>query len=440
MTTFWTPVEAKLAQAVALERLGRSSDALTRARALLPEVTRLAYPPLEVELLLTEGRIALSRDELTDAQKPLLRAEELGLAQGLLAQAIVAAARRIYSEARTGADLPGLLRQAAVLEPLSRNLRGDAFARPLLLNNVGVVHQAMGQRERAFESFSRAREALSGAPRIDLELTVIDRNVAMLTRDLARRERLARGVWERLREQLGERHLSALEALMVYARYVDDPAAARPLSEAACKLYREVYPELRLLRVQCEVYRGLLAYELGDLEVASVAHSEVAKIIDDELADDALRRNPSLLTRHHLARGWLALFHGAPEKSGRHFADALALASAPEWWWRAWAAQAELGIGMALLHESKSVLALPHLQRALLIYREVSEVSEDTEHKRRMALAQLSLVRALRALPPSASGGMPEEGVQAARDAAAYYERASPSVYRERIEELRGKR
>src|SRR5690606_19137419 len=166
------------------------------------------YPPTLAETALLRGKILLLQRELEAAIATLRLAEQTGLEHGLLALAVTAAARRLYAESVSGQGLAGLERQLAVFEPLSRSLRGDRFARPLLLNNAGVVYMAAGQRDHAYRYFRLARAALDSVDRPDLELTAIDQNLAMITSDPGARAALARATWLQLRDALGEQHLS----------------------------------------------------------------------------------------------------------------------------------------------------------------------------------------------------------------------------------------
>src|SRR5205823_4501937 len=110
--------------------------------------------------------------------------------------------------------------------PLARARECDHFARPLLLNNIGAAYMAIGDREKARDYFEKAKQDLGSYPSADLELTSIDRNLALLTSDDAQRTALAKAVWQRLRDALGEAHPTTLDALSAYSAFEPDPSVA----------------------------------------------------------------------------------------------------------------------------------------------------------------------------------------------------------------------
>jgi len=416
-------LEARLAGAVALEHLGRSSDALGIVRALVPEARRAGYPPVLADALLTEGRILLFREDRAGARVPLAAAEELSFEHGMLARGVVAAARRIYVDAMRGDDLAGLLRQAGVIEPLSRGLR-DGFARPLLLNNLGVLHMALQQREQARASFEQARAAVAGVRQPDLELTTIDRNLAMLTTDADERAALVKRVWERRRAALGDAHLSTLEVLLSYAKYLPDPGKALPVVREACARYREAHPELRTPRAECQAYQAFVTSELGDLLGAAALFDDVVAVFADGASDGAH-------IAHRLAMGHAAWCRGDAAAARAAFAEVLRIATGDAWWVRGAAAQAHLGIGLAWRTADPPRAAIDHLERAVATYQDLAGLNEDVESKQRLALARLTLAARLRQ-----AGDATPRIAELERQAAAFYRAAGPESYRDRLASL----
>jgi len=416
-------LEARLAAAVALERLGRSSDALRLVQQVVSEARAVGYAPLQADSLLAEGRILLFREDRAQARGPLAAAEELSFEHGMLARGVVAAARRIYVDAMRGDDLPGLVRQAAVIEPLSRGLR-DGFARPLLLNNVGVLHMALEQREQARAAFAQARVALAGVRQPDLELTTIDRNLAMLTSDGDQRAALARSVWERRRAALGDAHLSTLEALLSYAKYLSDPGAALPVVRESCARYREQYSELRGPRVECHAYEAFVTSELGDLRGAASSSDEVVAVLAGDASANA--RIARLLATGHAAR-----YRGDDRAARAAFAEVLAAATGDAWWLREAAAHAHLGIGQGWSTFEPPRAALEHLERALATYEQLDKLNEESESKQRLALARVTLAAALRH-----HGGAAPRVAELERMAAEFYRAAGPESYANRLASL----
>jgi len=419
-----TALQRVLAAAIARERLGHSAEALGDLRANKAEVARLGYVPLVVEFGLAEGRILLARSAYAEAQRTLADVENLALANGLLASAVEAGARRIYCETmESDGDPKALLRQAEVLEPLSRGLRGEGLARPLLLNNLGVVHMSMEQRGLARAAFAEASTLVATLQHPDLELSAIDRNLAMLTPENDARERLACGVWERRRALLGDEHLSTHEALLSYGKYVRDPARALPLVTEACSLYRRHHPELLDARAHCGSYQGLLSSELEDHAGAVAAYEEVVRFTA-ESADAYLR------AQHGLARAAVSLERGELPAARVAFQEVLAGATGTAWWDRARAATAHLGIAITWRDPDDARTATVHLEQAIVAFEEVSALNEDTEYKLRLALARMTLAELLRERGQTASSAA------VARLAADYYRAAGPVTYQGRLHQL----
>jgi len=228
-------LRGQLSLAAALERAGRSGDALRLAEGALGSAQRMGYPPAILEAALAKGSVLASRTDVAAGVEPLTLAEELALQQRQLSTAVIAGARRIYLEGVRGTGLDRLAGQADVLERLRRGLGNEQYARPRLLNYLGILYMARDQRESAWRSFSDAKRALGHPVPVDPELMFIDMNVAMLTRDRAERELRAQVAWQRVRDQLGEQHPVTLYEQCRYAHYVMDPivaAAAVAIGEA----------------------------------------------------------------------------------------------------------------------------------------------------------------------------------------------------------------
>lgn len=409
----------RLSHARALDRAGRSQEALAEARVELGVAQRLAYPPAIVEAALLEGTSLLFRRELAAAVAPLALAEHTALEHGLLAAAVVASARRIYAEGSLGGDLAGLLRQAALIEPLSRSLRGDRFARPLLLNNVGVLHMARGQRDEARRLFEQARAALDGVPAPDLELINIDKNLAMLTADPAERATVARRVWERLRDTLGAPNLQTLEVLYSYGHYVLDPSVSRPLIEQACNLYDRVHPDLVAMRADCGSYLAFLNAELGDAAAAAARYAEVADVASRST-------DPYAISWGQLAAGHVSLHRGALVQARSHFDDVITTrSSSGEWSDRLLVAHARLGTGFADAAAGRDGAAIEHFELALETYRETTGINEDVENHQRLALSRLALAAALRR-----TGADPARATELEDLAAQYHRSAGTTAHR----------
>jgi serine/threonine protein kinase len=377
-------IRTRLSRAAVLDRAGRSEDARDLARATVVDAEQLGYAPLVAEAHLALGKVLLGRrDEATTATASLARARAIGLEQRMFPLAIEAGARQIYVEAMQDGRATDLLRDAALLEPISRSLAGDHFARPLLLNNIGSVHMADGDRAAARESYEAAHAALQGVTSPDVELTCIDKNRAMLNPDPAQRRPLARSVWERRRDALGDHHLFTLEALDAYARYEPDPTAAYELITATCTGY-DAHPELLKQRMTCHAYQAFLAEYRGDRESAHSMYRDVTRLAKASDAANAF---------------WGQLATGHDQRLERDATGAIDTFSAifqsyrnsRDWWVRYRAADALLGWGLAERDRGESAAAARLLGDAAAMFDEIAQLNEEIEFRFRGDLARRML-------------------------------------------------
>jgi tetratricopeptide (TPR) repeat protein/predicted Ser/Thr protein kinase len=414
----------RLSRADALDRAGRAAEALDVAAAALTDAQTLGYPLTVIEAALIKGRLLLLRRDFTAAVAPLALAESLALEHRQLAAAVVASARRLYVEGMLSDDLVGLRRQVALLEPLSRGITGDHFARPLLLNNIGVVYQASGDRETARRYFEAASAELASVAAPDPELTCIDANLAMVTADPAVRVTLARNVWERLRDQLGAQHPSTIAALDVYTHYVADPAVALRLYDEACELYGRFHPERLQSRAECEYRRAFLTAEVGDAAAAAARYAEVAVLARGSTDRD-------VVSWSDLAAGNAGLSRGDARDALRHFAALIATFSNDTFADRLRAAGGHLGAGIAERALGHDREAIAQLEIAVVQFTEATALTEDVENHRQLALARTTLAAALRA-----RGGAGDRPRSLDAAAAAFYRASGSAAYRWRLEQI----
>jgi tetratricopeptide (TPR) repeat protein len=371
-----------LSESAALDRAGRSTEALAAADRALADAERGSYAPSVAEAALQRGRVLVTRHELRPAVASLLRARTIALEQRMFPVAVEAAARQLFSEGTVDARIALLERDAAMFLPLSAGLVGDHFARPLLLNNIGTLYMAAGDRDAATRYFQDAARALAGVAEPDLELTCIDKNLAMVTRDYKAREELARGVWQRLRAQLGDAHLSTIDAADSYARFVTEPARALVLLGPVCDSYDTFHPSLIELRVYCRSYRAFLAGEAGQREQQLASYDGIVELARGSTDEDVVARSA-------LAVGSAKLLRGDPRGAIAAWQPvATEDARDRNWWIRLRAAHAEVGLGQAEHALGHNAAAMPHFATAMATYREASASNEETEHRFRLAMAE----------------------------------------------------
>ena len=410
------------------DRYGLSDPALARARTIAEEAAARGDRVVQAHASLAVGRILLQRDELDAARVPLALARDLAFAHGDRPAAIEAAARWLYVEGRLGADAVRLLGQADVYELMSRDLH-DGFARPLLLNNIGVIHMARDAPGLAWDRFREALEALRDVAEPAPELIIIRRNLAMVTWWRPLREALAEEAWRRYQTALGPEHFSTVMARFVWSRYTDDVVAARGLADAACADADRLYPGAAIWRAECGVSRAFLASEMEDREAAVAAYRAVAELAAS--TTDRYVRNWG-----ELAAGHVALAEGRLADADAHFAAVIAAFTGTTWFDGIRAAHGQLGAAEVALARSRPRDAAPLLERAIAAFTRAAAVNFEAEHRQRIALARRLLAEALRRLD-----GPGDRARAAALDdeVRRFYQRVSPHGYRTRLGGQRGR-
>jgi eukaryotic-like serine/threonine-protein kinase len=388
-------VRARLSRVAALDHAGRAEPALAEAVEAVAGARAAGYPPVQVEAALAEGRLRIARRDLEGARAALGPARGLALEHQMLAAAVEASARLIYVEGMAVGDLERLERDLAYVLPLSAGLGGDGFARALLLNNAGTVYLAASKRAEAAALFEQAHELITRRAIRDLELAGVEGNLAMVTADDARRMALARHGWERVRAALGDHHLQTLEALMRYAQDVLDPEDAFARMTTVADGYQRFHPGIVRPRVHVAVKRAFLAGELADRDRArAVALYEAAV---EATAPASAGGDADLARWHHLVAGELALLH---DDAGRAVAELVVVHRASiasrNWWERADALRAAVGLGRAELALRHTDAAARYLEQAVQGYPEIRAINEDVEHRRSFARAQRGLADLLR--------------------------------------------
>jgi len=417
-----TMVQGQISRAEALSRAGRSVAAQQAAREATAGAKQTSYAPLEVEAALAESRILISQRQLRAAIVPLEKARRQALGLKLYAPAVEAAARLIYVEGMDGANQASLEKQIEYLLPLASGSECDHFVRPLLLNNIGAVYLAIGRRDLALEYFQRAKKDLGGYAPIDLELTVIDRNLAMVTPDYDTRVSLATSVWNRLRDALGESHPATLEALVVYVQYVADPAIAYDLLLKAIHAYERHHPTMRDERGLAELHLAFLARERGEHALAMSDYERAVRTLSE-------KPNPDLDISRHFAVGELALERGDLDTAEKELAPvSLARLHAEPWYQRSDGLRATIDLGLIELARHHDAIAARHFEAATAGLASIAAVNEEVIHRQLEARARYELGRILD------RRGDPRRGSALVKLGVGFYRAASETSYRWLIE------
>lgn len=296
-------IRDRLARSAASDRAGRATLALEDANLAIDEARAVAYQPVLAEALLAAGRLRLFRNEL-DAARPLLdEATKLALASDMTDVAVEATARQVFVDGGFSGDTTRLAQRLNYIEPLSSSKRTSRFARALLMNNIGTVYLAANQTTSARDYFERAERVLDGElPNV--ELVCIDQNLASLTTDHAKRERLLWRAWDRMRRAYGENHLSTLDARGLLAQFTSDAHESLTMLDHVCISYRDDHPDFPRLYASCLLETSFLAWLLDADDVQSR--------FEDALAVSVANASTSIIDRRHVITALLALHGGDP--------------------------------------------------------------------------------------------------------------------------------
>lgn len=401
-----------------LEHMGRYSEALEQVDEVAEIARTLDYPPLLADTLLTKGRILLLLEARNDAAEPLDQSALIAVAAGMNTTALEALARLIYVQGSFDAEGA---RKGLILAPYGQALAArppsDAFAHALLLNNIGVVHLTLNNRERARELFEQALAVRQSHPELrNIELINVLQNLALVTPDDDRRRDLMRQAAAEFESQLGANHFLVLQARHTYSHYVSDPDEARALVAPICDAYQHLFPELEDVLAVCRTFQAHLASELGDHADAARHFGQASELLDkSEINTD---RGTHLLTRG------LALLHLGEYQAAL---DTLRQAQqvfnevGHDWWVGNRILDAQVGTGSSLLSLGRHREAIEILRATLDPAREQTEFADDVEPRQRLAAIQRLLASAyiaaqLQEKPATACRAEPLELLRAAED------------------------
>ncbi|MGE3455612.1 MAG: protein kinase, partial [Kofleriaceae bacterium] len=172
-------LEGALERAAALERNGDYAGASEVAARIVRDAEPLAIEQLDAAANLQLGRARLLAGDLAQAEQPLRAALRHAIAADAPAIAVEAIARRIYAAGMTGGlDQTRLAELRALAEDFLQRTHDGGFAHALLLNNVGVIHRSLGQREAARDVLRQALDARGAVARPEMEMSVIVENLA----------------------------------------------------------------------------------------------------------------------------------------------------------------------------------------------------------------------------------------------------------------------
>ncbi len=209
----------------------------------------LGYGPLAGQAALAHGTALMWNRQRGQAAGVFDRAQALAFGAGDLAIGVEAYARELFAVATTSAELSvdadQVIAGAAVVESLARGLGPTgAFARSLLLNNLGTVQLSRNDRagaRRWFEAALRERPPMSGEV---YELASIPGNLALVEDDPQRRSTLLAQERDELAAVVGDDHPLMLDTRAKASAFAVDPAVARSELRAAYLQVQRLHPQL----------------------------------------------------------------------------------------------------------------------------------------------------------------------------------------------------
>ncbi len=383
-------LRTELARLEALDRAGQSEPAIAGLDALIADARKLDDTELLIAALMVRGRIAQIRSEFSSATSALREAEAVAYDRGAIRAAVEASARRIFVEAMDGRTPDVLAAQAEVLEPLARSLKGDTFAAPLLLNNLGAMLLAAGDPQTARTYFERAKSLVDQISDPRLELLGIDRNLALTTTGSAS-EQLARRTFENLRRRLGSSNLTTLDAMMVAAHLSRDPERALALADEITALTRKFHPGA--IEIRLDEARHA-AFNAADLDDPQRQRTYLAGTVALQAPPD----NLAVLARWQLATADLALLDGDLDAARDAYvaADRVLLGSL-NWWDREFGAAGLVGLATIARARGDDRTAMRQLDEAIAIYVDTVAKGNNQDPMRRLARARVMRAELARA-------------------------------------------
>ena len=155
-------IEVELAKVRALTDAGRAAAALERAGALRAEAESLKYEPLIAEAALRAGAAAMEAGLAAEAEASLGAAVSRGIAGKADAVALEALSRRIFVRASLKGEPASAAADAAFGRDFLARVGADGQAAWLYFNNVGAMHDRLGEVAAAEAAFSQALAGLEG--------------------------------------------------------------------------------------------------------------------------------------------------------------------------------------------------------------------------------------------------------------------------------------
>ena len=153
-------MRGQLAQAEALESIGRYEQGLVMATKVRGESDSLGYGPLVAESALVEGSLMLAVGRSSEADAALVQASKVAIVQDMHAEAAEAMAKRIFVLSTGLRKHEGALAIQPMAEALVQRANDDLLT-ALLQNNLGVAYAISGDLAMSTNHFEKTIAQLS---------------------------------------------------------------------------------------------------------------------------------------------------------------------------------------------------------------------------------------------------------------------------------------
>ncbi|TPV92398.1 MAG: serine/threonine protein kinase [Myxococcales bacterium FL481] len=378
---------------------GRYPSALDLAEQAVRRAENTGYEPAHGEALLVAGRAAMhinTSEAREQATTYLERAAAIHLAAGRHELGVEALARLLF--VRSKRDAQGAIDLGTIALALATQLPPSAFARNLMLNNLGVLYLTHGDRLHAQTLFDQAVDGAATTLE-HVELVSAWHNLAMVTPEPDRREALLADALQMLRDRLGERHPYTLRAQLLSGLDTVDPARAHRRLAATCGELEQFRDYARASK--CFFYLGLLDATLGDPVQAASRMAAVRRVVPASGARGTLGELDAL------AQGYAALFRDDARAALTRFQAIVD--DHPEsdhWYEQRWRGEVYLGRGLSAWRVGRLALARRSLRQARDGFRRWLQHRHAATVERRcrvaeQALEQLASAVGAPSIPPS---------------------------------------
>jgi predicted Ser/Thr protein kinase len=373
-------------------RAGQAADAIALVEDVIREAQAAGDWPILADALLERARIDLERDPVS-AEPYLTRAYLTAVTAGADFRAAEALALRVYVRGRTPGNLARAFDDLDLARAMLPRLGSPTSLRALLSNNAGTLYLAAGDAERSEALLQESlllRKSTDGEDALEVGKTL--GNLALLSRDPARRQERLREALRIFETNLGPAHPDTMGLRILAGALARDPLDAMHLVERGCDALDAYRPDDLHERADCLQHLAVHAREAGERELADAAILRARALVDQQARAE---RGQADRVADALIRGYAGLVDGDHANALAELERALAKPRGDEWWQRRKAAELQLCIGLHRLAVGDVPAARRALEASAATFAEIADKAHDQLLPRDLAQARLALARAL---------------------------------------------